>query len=283
MAYVISEHMRNRINAAGTRSLAASSMQTEAPTATTKKKKKNKYGVLGGVGYTLGQLGTGIFGVHEGVYDFLVGGVADLFGADEYAERLHKDDITGRWQQGLDDWYNPSKAMDFVGDVAGGLGQTGVYVGLSFIPYVGGAVSAAVMATSAAGRGTTAAYQKTGKLGGKEYLYGVGSGVTELALEKATGGVGKIAGAIKGTAKGAAKGASKSVAKSAVRSGVLKTMWDTGKGEFVEESLSEFIDPYLQRATIDPNAKNASAQEILRAGMVGFVSGAVGGVGGSTI
>lgn len=271
MAYVISEHMRNKLNAAGTRSLAASSIATE----TTKKEKKNKGGLLGGLGYTLGQLGTGIFGVGEGIYDFVVGGIADIIGQDDYTKRLLADDITGRWQEGLNDWYNPSSAMQFVGDVAGGLGQTAAYVGLNLIPGAGQYLSTGAMFTSAAGRGVISAYQKTGKLGAKEWLYGLGSGTVEAGLELATGTVGKIAGSI--------KGASKNVAKSAVRSGILRSMWDAGKGEFVEESLSELIDPYLQRATIDPNAKNASLQEIFRAGMVGLVSGAVGGAGGTTI
>lgn len=271
MAYTISEHMRNKLNAAGTRSLAASSIATE----TTKKKKKNKGGLLGGLGYTLGQLGTGIFGVGEGIYDFVVGGIADIIGQDEYTKRLLADDITGRWQEGLNDWYNPSSAMQFVGDVAGGLGQTAAYVGLNLIPVAGQYLSTGAMFTSAAGRGVTSAYQKTGKLGAKEWLYGLGSGTVEAGLELATGTVGKIAGSI--------TGASKSVAKTAVRSGILRSMWDAGKGEFVEEALSEFIDPYLQKATIDPNAKNASLQEIIRAGAVGFVSGAVGGAAGTGI
>ena len=172
MAYAISEHMRNKINAAGTRSLAASSIASTPQ----KKEKKNKGGVLGGIGYTLGQLGTGVFGVAEGVYDFLVGGVADIIGQEDYTKRLLADDITGRWQQGLDDWYNPSKAMDFVGDVAGGLGQTATYVGLNLIPVAGQYLSTGAMVTSAAGRGVTSAYQKTGKLGAKEWIYGFGSG-----------------------------------------------------------------------------------------------------------
>lgn len=269
MAFDAAAYLKSKRQEAvtGSNPLTASSVTEE------KKEKKNKGGVLGGIGYTAGNLLTGIFGVGEGVYDFVVGGVADLFGADEYAERLHKDDVTGRWQQGLDEWYNPSKAMDFVGDVAGGLGQTATYVGLNLIPVVGQWASAGAMFGSAAGRGITSAYQKTGKLGGKEYLYGMGSGAMELALETATGGVGKIAGAIKGS--------SKTVAKSAVRSGILRTMWDTGKGEFVEEAVSEFLDPYLQRATIDPTAKNATPMEIFRSGMVGFVSGAIGGAAGT--
>jgi hypothetical protein len=276
MAYAISEHMRNRLNAAGSNSLAAYSNAREE-----KKEKKNKGGLLSGLGYVGGQLLSGIFGVGEGVYDFVVGGVADLFGAEEFSERLIKDDVTGDWQRGLNDWYNPSKGMQFVGDVASGLGQTATYVGLNLIPGAGTALSTGAMVAGAGGRGVTAAYQKTGKLGNKEWLYGAGSGLVEAGLEKATGGVGKIT---KSITKSAGKEVTQSVAKSAVRSGIFKTALKTGGGEFLEEAASEIINPYLERWTgVDKNAENASLGEILRAGAVGFVSGAIGSVGGSGI
>jgi hypothetical protein len=269
--------MRNRLNAAGSNSLAAYSNARDEEE---KKEKKNKGGLLSGVGYVGGQLLSGIFGVGEGVYDFVVGGIADAFGAEEFSERLIKDDVTGDWQRGLNEWYNPSKGMQFVGDVASGLGQTATYVGLNLIPGAGPVLSTGAMVAGAGGRGVTAAYQKTGKLGNQEWLYGAGSGLVEMGLEKLTGGVGKIT---KSITKSAGKEVTQTVAKSAVRSGLLKNAFKTGAGEFVEEAASEFIDPYLQRLTIDKNAENASLGEILRAGAVGFVSGAIGSAGGSGI
>ena len=86
-------------------------------------KPENTGGILGGIGYTLGKIGLGALRGLEGIWDYAAGGIADLFGADEWAYKQATespfDDLTTE----LDAWYNPSEFMQFVGDVGAGVGQ----------------------------------------------------------------------------------------------------------------------------------------------------------------
>lgn len=240
----------------------------------------NKGGLLGGTGYVLGKLGTGAFSVLEGIWDFTAGGIADFFGADEWAEEQFANNIAAGWNQDLDEWYNPSKGMQVVGDVASGVSNTLVgiagaaaityFTGGAAAPYAG-TIAAGIMGVGAAGNATSEAYAKTGELGFKEYAYGALSGGTEMALEKFTGVTGKYATKLLG----------KETAKTVAKKSLLKGMWSDFKSEFVEEAISEFITPYYQRWTqVDPNAENATIQQIGYAGLVGGLSGALmGGIG----
>ena len=240
----------------------------------------NTGGFFGGVGYTLGKFGTGAFSVLEGIWDFTAGGIADFFGADEWAEEQFANNIAAGWNQDLDEWYNPSKGMQVVGDVASGISNTLVgiagaaaityFTGGAAAPYAG-TIAAGIMGVGAAGNATSEAYAKTGELGFKEYAYGALSGGTEMALEKFTGVTGKYATKLLG------KETAKTVAKQTVLKGIVSDF----KSEFIEEAISEFITPYYQRWTqVDPNAENATIQQIGYAGLVGGLSGALmGGIG----
>ncbi len=242
---------------------------------------KNKGGFFGGLGYTLGKLGTGVFSILEGAWDFTAGGIADLLGADEWAEEQFANNIAGGWSQSLDEWYNPSKGMQVVGDVASGIGNSlvgiGVAAGASLIsggtlaPAALSWLAAGTMGLGAAGGATSEAYAKTGKLGGKEYLYGALSGGTEMVLEKVSGGIEST------LAKSFAKDTAKTLTKKSVVSGIVKNF----ASEAFEEGVSEIITPYYQRFTgVDPDAKNATAKQVGYAALVGGLSGALmGGVG----
>jgi hypothetical protein len=255
-------------------------IRKEYETSPQSKSEHNKGGLLGGFLYSLGKLGTGAFSVLEGVWDYTAGGIADFFGADEWAEEQFANNISAGWNQDLDEWYNPSKGMQIVGDVASGVGNTltGVAVAAGVTLLTGGAaapyagtIAATTMGLGAAGNATSEAYANTGELGFKEYAYGALSGGTEMALEKFTGV----------SAKYATKLLSKETAKTVAKKSLLKGMWSDFKGEFVEEAISEFISPYYQRWTqVDPNAENATIQQIGYAGLVGGLSGALmGGIG----
>ncbi|MBO5480152.1 MAG: hypothetical protein J6A63_03065, partial [Clostridia bacterium] len=273
-------------NSASATTSRAQGLLKYAPTAVTfttpqiEERDHNKGGFLGGVGYTLGKLGTGAFSVLEGIWDFTAGGIADFFGADEWAEEQFANNIAAGWNQDLDEWYNPSKGMQVVGDVASGISNTLVgiagaaaityFTGGAAAPYAG-TIAAGIMGVGAAGNATSEAYAKTGELGFKEYAYGALSGGTEMALEKFTGVTGKYATKLLG----------KETAKTVAKKSLLKGMWSDFKSEFVEEAISEFITPYYQRWTqVDPNAENATIQQIGYAGLVGGLSGALmGGIG----
>lgn len=241
----------------------------------------NNGGFLGGVGYVGGRIGLGALGILEGIWDYTAGGIAKIFGADEWAEQQFADKFTGDLTNDLNEWYNPSKGWQVAGDVAGGIGNSlvgmAVVAGASLISGgtltapVAGLISGATIGLGAAGQSTAEAYQKTGELGGKEFLYGALSGITEGALEGVTGAAGKVG------AKLFAKQTAKTVAKKSIVKGLLSDF----AGEAFEEGMSEILDPYFQRWTqVDPDAKNATAQEVGYAALIGGLSGVImGGFG----
>lgn len=238
---------------------------------------KNKGGFGGGLLYILRNIGAGIVGVGEGIYDYIVGGFAKAAGNESYARRLMENNISGRMQQRAYEDFNPNKGWEFAGQVASGIGQStvGLVVAAGLTAATGGGAlvaglaSGATIGLSAAGLSTADAYNKTGELGGKEFLYGAASGLVEGGLEGVTGAAGKIGARV-------AKQTARSTAKNVVRKSLVKDVFTDACGEFVEESLSEIIQPYLERGLkIDENAENATAQEVVYAGLVGFVSGAL--------
>ena len=229
---------------------------------------QNNGGFWGGVGYTLGKAGTGALRGLEGIWDFVAGGIADLFGADEWAEEQLTTSPFDEWNEELDAWYNPGGVMEFVGDVAGGVGQMLPSIAVSAIPYVGPALSTGMFVTSAAGMGVSEAAKESGELGAKEWLYGAGSGAVEGAIEKLSGGIG-------GTKLGTVLG--KQVAKST--GGKLAA---TFVGEGLEEVASDLIDPALRRVTgVDPDA-TVDVSQLPNTFLVGGTAGALLG-GGSRL
>ena len=88
-------------------------------------------------------------------------------------------------------------------------------------------------------------------------LYGTGAGLTELGTEKMFGG-------IPGMGEGAVK----------TGSGILGRAADI-LGEGAEEAASTFINPYLKRATYNPNAQNATAKELLDSAKGGIAMSAL--------
>lgn len=273
---------------------------------------KNRGGLFGGIGYLGEKFGLGFLQSVEGIADFTVGGLAKLFGADDWAEEIMSSDWVDYTH--ADDWFNPDSAWSVAGDVAGGIGTSvpaiATAVGITLAsggtaaPLAVGLASGGVAGLGAAGTATKEAYQKTGQLTGKEFGYGALSGLTEAGIEALSNVVGFGSGTViksitngvgKGTLKGAAKSAAKSVVKSAtkeaaesVAKGAAKTAAKTvakktlGKellsgfvGEAFEEGLAEFISPFWARATYDPDAQMATPSEIAYASFVGGLSGMI--------
>lgn len=259
---------------------------------------KNTGGFIGGLGYLSEKVATSFVSSIEGISDYALGGLAELFGADDWAEKIMETDWLGDWYTHPDRWYKPSKGWQVAGDVASGIGTSlpaigsvvaaGAIAGASggtLAPAAAGLISAGVAGASAAGRSVSEAYKETGELGAKEWGYGTLSGIVEGGTEGLTnalslGGAAVIKSAAGAFGKSTAKAAAKSVASSAARSAVAGTLGETAKslgkafaGEAFEEGISEVIDPYLRRATIDENAKNATAGEVAYAALIGGLSG----------
>lgn len=249
--------------------------------------RRNQGGFFGGIGYALEKLGLGFLSSIEGIWDYTAGGLAKLFGADEWAEQQFANDWVN--YNHADEWFNPSEGWQFVGDVAGGIGTSlpaiatvvaagaiAVASGGTLSPVAAALISGAVAGLGAAGNATKQAYRETGELGGKEFGYGALVGITEGAVEGLSAGIGAGTGQI---VKGISKSFGKEVAETVTRQTIGKAMIKGFIGEAFEEGLSEILDPVWARMTYDPNAKNATLQEVGYAALVGGLSGAImGGV-----
>ncbi len=249
--------------------------------------RRNQGGFFGGIGYAFEKLGLGFLSSIEGIWDYTAGGLAKLFGADEWAEQQFANDWVN--YNHADEWFNPSEGWQFVGDVAGGIGTSlpaiatvvaagaiAVASGGTLSPVAAALISGAVAGLGAAGNATKQAYRETGELGGKEFGYGALVGITEGAVEGLSAGIGAGTGQI---VKGISKSFGKEVAETVTRQTIGKAMIKGFIGEAFEEGLSEILDPVWARMTYDPNAKNATLQEVGYAALVGGLSGAImGGV-----
>lgn len=246
---------------------------------------KNKGGVLGGLGYLGEKAAASFMQSVEGIWDYTAGGLAKLFGADDWAEEQFRNDWFGDWYSHPDEWYNPGEGWKVAGDVAGGIGTSlpslaavgigaavAYFSGGTLSPVAVGLISAGTAGLGAAGTSTKQAYQETGKLGGAEFGYGALSGTVEGTTEGITNALTLGTGAV---VKNIGKAFGKEMTETVAKQSVLKGLFGAFAGEAFEEGLSEWVNPYLAQMTYDPNAEEATAQEIAYAAFVGGLSGMV--------
>ena len=103
---------------------------------------QNNGGFFGGIGYALEKVGLGFLQSIEGIWDYTAGGIAKLFGADDWAEQQFSNDWVN--YSHAEDWFNPSKGWQFVGDVAGGIGTS--------LPAIATVATAALIAAASGGQ-----------------------------------------------------------------------------------------------------------------------------------
>ena len=214
------------------------------------------------LGYIGGNFAAGLGGIVEGLSDLFVAGGSALVGDFDYAKYVFKDNVVGDWHESITDDYNPGKVMEFVGNVSHGLGQSSVFL----LDAVGVPVGTVGFFGGMIGQGISGAAEKTGDVGFKEVAYGALSGAAEGVLEKAMGGMSKLAGNI-------ASPVVKNVGKTAVRKGLLKQVLSDAGSEFAEEFLSEYLDSFLQRVTKVDTSAQTSLKDAIYSGFVGAVSG----------
>lgn len=245
------------------------------------KESQNKGGFFGGLGYLGEKIGLGFLSAVEGIWDYTAGGLAKLFGADDWAEQQFANDWVN--YNHADEWYNPSDGWKVAGDVAGGIGSSlPSMAALAVVGWAtGGAAVPAMITTfltsglSAAGNATKEAYRETGELGGKEFGYGALSGVTEGAVETFSDMV------LAGVGGKITKAFNKDVVSTVATKTLGKEIAKSFLSEGFEEVIGTVTEPYWKRLTYDKDAENASFQEIGYAALVGGLSGAImTGVGG---
>ena len=244
---------------------------------------KNKYGIPGAVGYIAGRAGTDFLRVGEGVVDAALAPVDLLTGNVDRAKSRFLDSPVDAMRERLEEEYNPGKGMQFVGEIAGGIGQSIGYGLISAIPYAG----TPMMYSSIVEQGISSAAEKTGKVGLKEVGYGATVGAIEGTLESKLGaGVNAAKSIGSAILKKTGLNVAESAAKAGGKSMLKSVLTDTAKGfagEFAEEAISEAVDPALLRLyNIDENAQ-FSLKDVAYAGLIGGLSGGIMSAGPAAI
>jgi ribosomal protein L17 len=178
-------------------------------------------------------------------------------------EKAMQENPTQLYSDELNFKYNKTnKAERFLGDVVSGTAGMIPTIGVNLVAPGAGY---GVLGAQAFGGGTQQAYQKTGELGAKEELYGLLNGLAEVGVEKISGGIG-----------GLGDGAIDKIASKMIKNGFIRN----ATGEGIEEAVTTFIDPYLQRLTYDKEATGGITdaetwKEALRNALIGSLTSMV--------
>lgn len=244
-----------------------------------------------GLGYGAERIGAGILGAGENLTDAVgsgfwgaVSGLSSLGGmvpnpvseyAGQQAEAFLQNSVSQDWEKSIEERYKPQDWQRTVGDIEGAVA--------SMLPSIGAAVATggtsasgqiasgvpkllptgsdlgrAVMGVQAIGRGAQEAFQEGADLG-QSLSYGAASGLLETMTESLVGGI-----------PGLGKGAASELVSKVVSNPVVQKAVDI-VGEGGEEAISTIVTPYIKRALYDPNAENATLDEIAQSAVVGMV------------
>lgn len=232
-----------------------------------------------------------LLGAGEGVTDFIgsgfykgVQGISSLGGlapnpvsewAGRNADAFLENSVTRDYEDSIRERYRPSQGAENVT----GIGQTIVQmlpgIGASKIVSAAGKglnaaqaisrgenVGRALFGLQAAGNSASQA-KAEGADTGQALAFGAASGALETAIEGIAGGIPGLGG-----------GKVKKIAEAVKASPLVSRALDIA-GEGGEEALSTVLTPYLQRAIYDPDAPNATPEEIAQSALMGAVAAGV--------
>ena len=244
--------------------------------------------------YASERIGAGLLGAVEGVTDIMnagigkaVQGVTSLGGlapnpvsewGRNWADTALNTSPTQDWEESIRRRYNPTRGMETVTGVEQAIAQMlpgiGAARAVSAVGQVGNALNAAQAAQrganagralfglQAAGQSAQQAKQD-GATTNEALAYGAASGLLESAIEGIAGGIPALG-----------KGRLNDVVSAVTKNPVLNRAADIA-GEGAEEALSTAVTPYLQRAMYNPEAENATPQEILQSAALGSLAAGV--------
>lgn len=232
-----------------------------------------------------------LLGAGEGVTDFIgsgfykgVQGISSLGGlapnpvsewAGRNADAFLENSVTRDYEESIRERYRPSQGAENVT----GIGQTIVQmlpgIGASKIVSAAGKglnaaqaisrgenVGRALFGLQAAGNSASQA-KAEGADTGQALAFGAASGALETAIEGTAGGIPGLGGGKVGQ-----------IAEAVKASPLVSRALDIA-GEGGEEALSTVLTPYLQRAIYDPDAPNATPEEIAQSALMGAVAAGV--------
>lgn len=173
--------------------------------------------------------------------------------------------------QAVDDRYELGKVGEFAQNLGGTFGQMLPSLGVGM---VNPAAGLAAFGVQAAAQGYGQALD-SGATHEQAARYGVGTGLLEAGIERATGGLSRFYG------RGVLDKAMRMAPNNSVKNVILNTAKGAA-GEGAEEVVSAIADPYLQRATYDPDAESASFSDAAYQAAIGAALGGMLG-GGSNV
>lgn len=232
-----------------------------------------------------------LLGAGEGVTDFIgsgfykgVQGISSLGGlapnpvsewAGRNADAFLENSVTRDYEESIRERYRPSQGAENVTGIGQAIVQMLPGIGASKIVSAAGKglnaaqaisrgenVGRALFGLQAAGNAASQA-KAEGATSGQALAFGAASGALETAIEG-------IAGGIPGLGGGKVEQIAEAVKASPLVSRALGIA-----GEGGEEALSTALTPYLQRAIYDPDAPNATPEEIAQSALMGAVAAGV--------
>lgn len=252
------------------------------------------YRVKRGLGYGTERAGSALLGAAEGLTDIIgsgfyagLSGLTSLGGlapnpvsewALDQGQAFLDNSVTRDWEESIEDRYKPTEAERKVTGIGQSVAQMLPAIGVSKVVGAAQAAPKAVSAAKglltgeragqalfglqAAGNAASQAKQEGSSLG-QSVAYGAASGLTESLIERVSGGV-----------PGLGKGVLDDVAARVASNPIVRNALDI-LGEGGEEAVSAVLDPYLRRAMYDPDAKNATPQEIAESAVTGAIAAGV--------
>lgn len=252
------------------------------------------YRVKRGLGYGTERAGSALLGAAEGLTDIIgsgfyagLSGLTSLGGlapnpvsewALDQGQAFLDNSVTRDWEESIEERYKPTEAERKVTGIGQSVAQMLPAIGVSKVVGAAQAAPKAVSAAKglltgeragqalfglqAAGNAASQAKQEGASLG-QSVAYGAASGLTESLIERVSGGV-----------PGLGKGVLDDVAARVASNPIVRNAVDI-LGEGGEEAVSAVLDPYLRRAMYDPDAKNATPQEIAEAAVTGAIAAGV--------
>ena len=215
--------------------------------------------------------------------DFLRGEKPEDTEVSRFAQReadwFLDNSITQRYEQNIRERYNPSKGAENLTRIEQIIVQMlpAIATG-TWVSQAAGTGARAIQAADAARRGANASRamfglqaagssaaeaRRAGASTPQALAYGVGSGLLETSIESIAGGI-----------PGMGQGRITQIARAVEANPVVSRVLDIA-GEGGEEALSTALTPYLQRAIYDPDAENATAEEIAESAVLGAVAAGV--------
>ena len=253
------------------------------------------------VGYVTNRAAAGLLGALEGAADAgavaladerygkvvpgigLAQSIANLAGRGgtfrDVADKALTISPTNDYRRYIEENYTPGNIARGVGELADTVTNMAPSIAANIVLPGSGLP---LMALQSGGSNAQEAYQNGATLE-QASTYGLASGALEAGTEMMFGGLAGLGRGVLDTGVGnvvnqaiGRLGGTKAgqVMSRLAQNSLVKALADSA-GEGVEEVVSTVISPYLQRAIYDPDAENASADEIVQSALLGAAAGGV--------